>query len=222
MKILSLFFCLILFYSFLPHTYKGHVFGDKNKYLHGYFIDSAQHKVEGLISFNESDCENFLFKKELGEKPVSINVAKCSSFKMGDNRFQTIENINFVVFMRKRVINRAFAKILDTGNVKLYKVTLALSSRDKVHKISSSVADLSGSEGSSLSGYLKKVRTFYFVKRDKEKMYVRLESKKSKFINQLKTYLADSPVVLAALKSNKDFTYNNIEEIIHIYNNTSR
>lgn len=216
MKNISILFYTLLFFALLPGN--GYAAGGKTKYLHGYFLDSAQHKMEGLIAFDGTDCENFLFKKQLGEKAVSINAAKCSQFKMGDHLYQTIDHIDFVVFIRKRPLTRAFAEVLDTGKVKLYRVTLSLSSRDKVHKISSSAVELSGSDGSGLSGYLSKVRNFYFVKRDTEEKYTRLESRNSKFKHQLKTYLEDRPDVLAALKSNKDYTYNNIEEIIHTYN----
>ena len=190
-----------------------------DKYTAGYYIDSTQHKVEGLIAFDGTDCENFLFKKQLGEKTLKINVSKCPQFHMGDHEYVAIGQVDFVTIIRKRHINKAFAELLESGNVKLYKIGLALSGMDSAHKAATAVTELSdNTAGGSMSGYLTKKRVYYYVKRDNETQYALVEHRKSKFKAQMKTYLKDKPEIVAQLDKNKDYNFNNIELIVHAYN----
>ena len=202
---------LIIFSSYNTHA--------ADKYTPGYYIDSTQHKVEGLISFDGTDCENFLFKKQLGEKTLKINVSKCPQFHMGDHEYIAIGQVDFVTIIRKRHINKAFAELLESGNVKLYKIGLALSGMDGTHKVATAVTELSdNTAGGSMSGYLTKKRVYYYVKRDNETQYTLLEHRKSKFKAQMKAYLKDKPEIVAQLDKNKDYNFNNIELIVHAYN----
>jgi hypothetical protein len=199
-------------------SYKSHA-ADGGKYVQGYYLDSALHKIEGLISFDGTDCENFFFKKELGDKATKINVAQCSRFVISDHQYVTISQIDFVTLVRKRHINKAFAELLEPGNVKLYKISLSLSSVDRAHKVTAVVTEISdNTSGGSMSGYLTKSRIYYYVKRDSEDKYTRVEKRKSKFKAQMVDYLRDKPEIVAQLKSNKDYNFNNIEVVIKTYN----
>ena len=209
--------CIILILFILP-TFKGHA-ANGGKYVQGYYLDSTQHKIEGLISFDGTDCESFLFKKDLGDKTVKVNVNQCSKFGIGEHQYEAISQIDFVTIVRKRHINKAFAELLESGNVKLYKISLALSSMDATHRVATVVTEISdNSAGGSMSGYFKKARIYYYVRRDGEDKYTRVQSRKSKFKAQMEDYLKDKPEVVAQLKSNKDYNFNNIEVIIHTYN----
>lgn len=190
-----------------------------DKYTAGYYIDSTQHKVEGLIAFDGTDCENFLFKKQLGDKTLRINVAKCPQFHMGDHEYVAIGQVDFVTIIRKRHINKAFAELLESGNVKLYMIGLALSRMDAVHKAAAVATELSdNAAGGNMSGYFTKKRIYYYVKRDIETQYTLVEHRKSKFKRQMGAYLKDKPEVVAQLNKNKDYDFNNIELIVHAYN----
>ncbi|MDN5288930.1 MAG: hypothetical protein JWR38_5204 [Mucilaginibacter sp.] len=199
-------------------AYKSHA-ADRGKFAQGYYLDSTQHKIEGLICFDGTDCESFLFKKDLGEKAVKINVNQCSKFGIGEHQYETISQIDFVTIIRKRHISKAFAELLESGNVKLYKIGLALSSMDAAHKVTTTVTELSdNTAGGNMSGYLRKARVYYYVRRDGEDKYTRVESRKSKFKAQMEDYLKDKPEIVALLKNNKNYNFNNIEVIIHSYN----
>lgn len=190
-----------------------------DKYTAGYYIDSTQHKIEGLIAFDGTDCENFLFKKQLGEKTLRINVTKCPQFHMGDHAYVAIGQVDFVTIIRKRHITKAFAELLESGNVKLYKINLALSGMDAAHKTAAVVTELSdNTAGGSMSGYFTKKRVYYYVKRDNEPQYTMIQHRKSKFKTQMEAYLKDKPEIVAQLDKNKDYNFNNIELIVHAYN----
>lgn len=207
---------LLLLIAVLPVVAKA---AAKEKFLKGYYIDSLKNKVEGLIAFDGSDCQNFSFKKQLGEKSTVINVTKCSGFGIGPRVFEVIDDIDFVTLVRKRPITKAFAELIETGSVKLYKMSLELSSMDKTHKISSLALQTSGSsETGGLSSYLTKDRIYYYLKRTGENKYLRVETRKSKFKKQLQDYLKDRPEIAAKIAKNKDYSYNNIELIVHAYN----
>jgi hypothetical protein len=209
-------YIILLFVIFSSN--KSHA-TDKGKYVQGYYLDSALNKVEGLISFDGTDCENFFFKKELGDKAAKINVAQCSRFVISDHQYVTISQIDFVTLVRKRHINKAFAELLEPGNVKLYRISLSLSSMDRAHKVTTAVTELSdNTAGGNMSGYLTKNRVYYYVKRDSEDKYTRIQSRKSKFKTQMTEYLKDKPEIVSQLKNNKDYSFNNIEVIIHNYN----
>ena len=207
---------LLLIIFSLSNTYAA------DKYAAGYYIDSTQHKVEGLISFDGSDCENFLFKKQLGDKTLKINVTKCPQFDVGGHEYVALSQVDYVVIFRKRHINKAFAELLESGNVKLYMIGLALSRMDSGHKIAAVATEVTdNTKGSDMSGYFTKKRIYYYVKRDNETQYTLVQHRKSKFKKQMESYLKDKPQIVAQLDKNKDYDFNNIELIIHAYNGNS-
>ncbi|QNK63883.1 hypothetical protein H7F33_05145 [Pedobacter sp. PAMC26386] len=215
MKCKKTFLYLMLLLIYLP--FSGWA-GNIEKYQQGYYLDSVQHKIEGLIAFDGSSCQYFFFKKKLGDKETKVNVAQCSRFDIGEHVFERIDHIDFVTMVRKRPIDSAFAELLENGTVKLYKISLELSKMDGAHKMSSTAAQLSGTDGGGLSGYLTKTRVYYYMKRDNETKYTRVESRKSKFKPQMEAYLKDKADVIAQLKNNKDYSYNNLELILKDYN----
>ena len=138
---------------------------------------------------------------------------------MGNHEYVAIGQVDFVTIIRKRHITKAFAELLESGNVKLYKIGLALSGMDSAHKAATAVTELSdNTAGGSMSGYLTKKRVYYYVKRDNETQYALVEHRKSKFKAQMKDYLKDKPEIAAQLDKNKDYNFNNIELIVHAYN----
>ncbi len=212
----SIYLVLLLIIFSFDNTYAA------DKYTAGYYIDSTQHKVEGLISFDGSDCENFLFKKQLGDKTLKINVAKCPQFEVGGHEYVAISQVDYVVIFRKRHIDKAYAELLESGNVKLYMIGLALSRMDKVHHVAAVATEVAdNTKGSDMSGYFTKKRIYYYVKRDSENKYTLVDHHKGKFKNQMEAYLKDKPEIVAQLDKNKDYNFNNIELIVHAYNENS-
>jgi hypothetical protein len=205
---------IVLVLLLLPHA--SSALGHKDKYQQGYYLDSTNQRVEGLISFDDANCLAFLFKKQLGDKEVEITAAICNGFAVAHRTFAAIDNIDYVVWIRKRPLKRAFAEQVEDGQVHLYKLNLELGKIDQVHKITAITAKVAGNEAGS--GYLGKDRIYYFVKRADENNYTRIEKKKSTLQHQLETYLHNDATLVQKINNNKDYSYTNIEAIIHEYN----
>jgi hypothetical protein len=193
--------------------------GGKDKYEKGYYIDSTHNQVPGFIAFDGSSCYVFLFKKELGDKATMVTVAECSGFQTGNRTFRAIDGNDFVIWVRKRPLKRAFAELVDDGEIQLYKLSLELATMDAVHKVTNKSASVAGGDvGKGVTGYLGKKRIYYFLKKQTTDEYTRIESRKSHFRRQMEEYLANDTALIMKLDKNKDYSYNNIEAVIQEYN----
>lgn len=205
---------LLLFKNFVTPT---NIYGQSKsgKYLDGYYINNLGDTLMGLISIEDDLVEKIYFKRKLDDSITTIGVEHCQAFFLENLKFERLTNIT----LKGRVIShfhkQIFAKVLEEGRLNLYVLNYTASKKGLIHYLSLA------SQFSSyqlVGSIMDKKHTCYLLRSSNDTTYNQIDHKKKKFKRELMSFVSDDIALINKIRIGGDYSYDNIEAIIHEYN----
>jgi hypothetical protein len=169
-------------------------------FLQGYYYDTDNNCIDGLIRFEFNQDNFFLFKNTYGDKTQKIKAKEMTGFVVLTDSFAIIRDFEIdSIFSRAKPLRfkEGFSQVLETGEVNLYKHQAVIN-----YRIVNTFLLSRNSEG------LNK----YFTIRKRDTNWFAIE---------VAAYLKDDEELSKAIK-NKEMRFSELRQIVKRYNRNFR